>query len=145
MADTKPNIELDSFAFEIFKEAVAKSPASRGGEQQARAAYVKAEAFMAVRDKVRAGELKAVKPDGPVLADCCAPNLKRTHPFNLVSQRFGSLEKVNRIAAFLDKNPTPEGEPDELIAKVNREFPDLSWDLPAINTARTIFPAYVKS
>lgn len=145
MANEKPNPELDSFAFEIFKEVVAKSPASRGGEQQALAAYKKAEAFMAVRERVRSGDTKPAKVDGPVLADCFAPKLKKTHPHNLVSQKYGNLEKVNRIAQYLDKNPTPENEPDELIARFNREFTDLGWDLPAINTARAIFPAYCKS
>lgn len=144
MANEKQNTtELDEFAFEIFKQSVARSPVNRGGEQQARAAYIKAEAFLAVRDKARAGELKAVKSDTPVLADCFAPNLKRNHPFNLVSQKFGDLNKVNRIAKWLDVNPTPESEPEELVSRINREFPDLSWDQPAINTARAIFPEYV--
>lgn len=141
----KQNPELDDFAYGIFKEMVASSPASRGGEQQALAAYKKAEAFMAIRDRVRAGETKAVRQEGPALTDCFAPNLKRTHPHNLVSQKFGDLAKVNRISQFLDKNPTPEGDADELISKINREFPELSWDLPTINTARAILPAYCKS
>lgn len=145
MAENKTNPELDQFAFEIFKQAVASSPASRGGEQQAMAAYRKAEAFMAIRDRVRSGDTKTVKPDGPALTDCFAPNLKRSHPHNLVSQKFGDLAKVNRISQFLDKNPTPENEPDELVSKINREFPELSWDLPTINTARAILPAYCKS
>lgn len=143
MAEKQSNPELDAFAFEIFKEAVAKSPVNRGGEQHARAAYAKAEAFLAVRDRVRAGELKAVKQDGPVMADCFAPNLKRSHPFNLVSQNRGDISKVNRIAKWLDANPTPESDPEELVTRINREFTDLSWDLPTINTARAIFPEYV--
>lgn len=143
MAENKTNTELDSLAFEIFKQSVASSPGNRGGEQQALASYKKAEAFIAVRDRVRSGEAKPVKAD--VLADCSAPNLKPTHPFNLVSQRFGSLEKVNRIAQFLDKHPTPAGEPDELVGSINRAFPELSWDIPMINTARAIFPAYCKN
>jgi len=141
--EKQSNPELDDFAFEIYKQAVATSPVNRGGEQQARAAYAKAEAFIAVRDRVRAGELKAVKPDGPQLAECSAPKLRRTHPFNLVSSRFGDLKKVSLISKWLDSNPTPESEPEELVTRINREFPDLSWDLPAINTARVIFPEYV--
>lgn len=144
MANEKPNTELDEFAFEIFKQAVARSPVNRGGEQQARAAYQKAEAFLAVRERVRAGDLKAVKQEGPVLTDCWAPNLKRSHPHNLVSQKLGDLNKVNRIAKFLEQNPTPESDPDELVSRVNREFPDLGWDLPTINTARVVFPEYAK-
>lgn len=142
MAENKPNTELDQLAFEIFTQMVAKSSINRGGEQQARAAYVKAEAFLAVRDRVRAGDMKAVKPEGPVMADCFAPNLKRSHPFNLVSQKMGDLNKVNRIAKWLDSNPTPESDPEELVTRINREFPDLSWDQPTINTARVILPEY---
>jgi hypothetical protein len=140
-----PNPELDSFAFEIFKQAVASSPHSRGGEQQALAAYKKAESFIGVRDRVRAGETKPAKSDGPSLCNCSAPNLRRTHPHSLVSERFGDLNKVNRIAKWLDINPTPENEPDELVSRINLEFPELSWDLPTINTARAIFPEYAVS
>lgn len=146
MADTKTtgaNSELDEFAFEIFKQSVANSPVNRGGEQHARAAYAKAEAFLAVRERVRAGEMKPAKQDGPKLCDVSAPNLRRTHPHNLVSQRFGDLAKVNRIAKWLDQNPTPESNPDELVDRLKYEFTDLDWDLPTINVARTIFPEYV--
>lgn len=141
----KQTTELDQLAFEIFTQMVAKSPINRGGEQQAKAAYVKAEAFLSVRDRVRAGDMKPVKQEGPVLADYFCPNLKRTHPYNLVSQKMGDLNKVNRIAKFLEANPTPESDPQELVDRINREFPDLEWDMPKINTARTIFPEYSKS
>jgi hypothetical protein len=143
MPNEKQTTELDQLAFEIFSQMVAKSPANRGGEQQARAAYIKAEAFLAIRDRVRAGELKPAKQDGPVLADCYCPNMRRTHPYNLVSQKQGDLNKVNRIAQWLDKNPTPERDPEELVARINAEFLDLSWDLPTVNTARLLFPEYV--
>lgn len=139
----KQTTELDQLAFEIFTQMVAKSPINRGGEQQAKAAYVKAEAFLAIRDRVRAGDMKPVKQDG-LLADCFCPNLKRTHPYNLVSQRLGDLTKVDRIAQFLNKNPTPESDPQELVSRLNSEFA-LDWDMPTINTARVIFPEYSKS
>lgn len=143
MADKQqPNPELDAFAFEIFKQSVANSSVNRGGEQHARAAYAKAGAFLAVRDRVRAGEVKTVN-DGPKLCDVCAPNLRRSHPHNLVSQRFGDLNKVNRISKWLEQNPTPESDPEELVTRINREFTDLSWDMPTVNTARAVFPEYV--
>ena len=52
---------------------------------------------------------------------------------------------MKKINAFLDSNPTPEKEPDEMVAKLNRTFPDLEWDLPQIDRARTLFPAYCKN
>jgi hypothetical protein len=153
MAGEKPTTEskdeLHEKAFEIYSAMVAKSPTGRGGEQQARAAYRKAEAFLAVRDGMQSGTMKASKTDGPVLADCCAPNLHRTHPYNLVSQRFGDLAKVGRIKKWLDANPTPERDPEELVGRLKEQFPELVWDTPplnpgtsTINIARAIFPAY---
>jgi len=142
MAEKSTN-ELHDKAFELFREMVAKSPTGRGGEQQARAAYMKAEAFLAVREAIQSGAIKPSKSDGPALTDCCAPNLHRSHPYNLVSQRFGDLTKVNRIQQWLDKNPTPERDPEDLVSRLKDAFPELSWDTPAINTARAIFPQYV--
>lgn len=142
MANEKNSVELDQFAFEIFKQAVASSPVKRGGEQQAIASYEKAEAFLAVRDRVRSGTLKPEQPKGPRLAPFSAPNMSKTHPHNLVSERFGSLERVAKINKWLEANPTPERDPEDLVPQVNRAFGDLNWDLPALNTARVIFPAY---
>lgn len=143
MAAEKQTTELDDKAFELFREMVAKSPTGRGGEQQARAAYMKAEAFLTVREAIRSGAMKPTRQEGPALTDCCAPNLRRTHPHNLVSQRFGDLKRVSVINQWLERNPTPERDPEELVSRINSEFPDLSWDTPAINTARAIFPTYV--
>lgn len=138
-----PTTELDEKAFELFREMVAKSPTGRGGEQQARAAYMKAEAFLKVREAIQDGTIKPSKTDASVLTDCCAPNLHRSHPYNLVSRRFGDLSKVGKIQQWLDKNPTPESDPDQLVGRIKDAFPELSWDTPAINTARAIFPQYV--
>lgn len=145
MAGEKSTNELDDKAFELYREMVAKSPTGRGGEQQARAAYMKAESFLKVRDAIASGAMKPSKSEGPALADCCAPNLHRSHPYNLVSQRFGDLSKVNKIKLWLDKNPTPERDPEELVGRVKDAFPELSWDTPAINTARAIFPQFVNN
>src|SRR5205823_2384604 len=114
------------------------------GEAVALDSFRAAEAFLAVRKRVKAGELKAKEPDGPQLANVCCPNLRRTSPHNLVSQRFGDLTRVNRIKKWLDANPTPENDPDELVAKLNREFSDLGWTMPEINVARAVFGAYEK-
>ena len=132
MAD-KINVELDELAFRIYSEMVAKQPANIAAERLALASYRKAESFLSVRGRVRSGELEATEPTGPQLADCSAPNLKKTHPHNLVSQRFGDLKRVEQIKAWLDKNPTAE------------TYPELDWDVPTTNVARTIFPAYVKN
>lgn len=142
-ADPKAqDTELDDLAFKIYAERVAAHPTRRSGETEAIDSYRQAEAFIAVRRRVKAGELKTTPVTGPQLADCWCPNIPRTHPYNLVSQQQGDLSKVNRIKRFLDVNPTPENDPAPLVAKVNREFGDLNWDLPTINLARTIFPSF---
>lgn len=146
--------ELDELAFEIYSKRVAAHPVKGGGERDALDSYRKAEAFLAVRKRVRAGETKVKEPDGPELCDCCAPNLPRNHPHNLVAKVFtdrkgtkipGDLAKVNRIAAWLNKNPTPESDPEELVSRINHEFPELDWTQTEINTARAVFPAYCKN
>ncbi len=140
---TPETTELDDLAFQIYSARVAANPVRRGGEQEAIDSYRQAEAFLSTRKRVKAGELKPVVVEGPQLTDCCAPNLPhRTHPHNMVSQRFGDLARVNRIKRWLDVNPTPENDPAELVHRLNREFTDLNWDLPTINTARAIFGAY---
>ena len=147
--------DLDDLAFQIFSQSVASHAAKRGGEREAIESYRKAESFLAIRRRVKSGELKPKEPDGPQLADCCAPNLPRTHPHNLVARQFtdrktgaviaGDIARVNRIKQWLDRNPTPETNPDELVHRLGREFPDLNWTLVEINTARAIFPAYAKN
>lgn len=136
--------DLDQMAFQLFCQRVAAHPYQRGSEAAALDAYKQAEAFASVRRRVKAGELKQQADKSP-LADCYAQNLRRTHPINLVSQKYGSLERVRRIGKWLNENPTPEREPEELVTRLNQEFPDLGWDLPTINTARAVFGAYCKN
>ena len=146
MPEPKQTTELDQLAFEIFKTGVAMSP--RPAEQWAIEAYRKAETFLAIRNKIQTGTVKAAAPAGPQLADACAPNLHKYHPINLISQRFGDLKKVSRIDAFLKNNkpsPTVDDPDQELLERVKREFADCeSWDKPALATARSVFPAYTQ-
>lgn len=142
--DNKPSsTELDDLAFQLYSQRMAAQIGRRSGEPEAIESYRHAEAFVAVRQKVRSGALKVAEPEGPKLAPFRAPNLKRTHPHNLVSEVDGDLERVNRIKQWLDKNPTPERDPEDLLKRLNREF-SVDWDLPAVNVARVIFPAYCK-
>ncbi|MSR60299.1 MAG: hypothetical protein EXS05_22105 [Planctomycetaceae bacterium] len=140
MANEKLDNELEAIAFEIYKQTVSHGSAI-ANERQAIDAFAKADTFIAVRERARAGKLEIKKPVGKQLADCSAPNLPETHPHNIVSQRFGSLEKVLRIKKWLDENPPTEDQ-TYLIPKVNRAF-DLSWKVPELNLARTIFHEYV--
>ena len=140
-----PKQELSDLAFDIYARRMASGQTKRNAETEAVDSFKQAEAFLKVRASVAKGETKLKAPEGPQLADCCCPKQAKTHPHNLVSQQFGSIDRVQKINAWLKQNPTPEKEPDELVMRLNREFSDLSWDLAAVNTARTIFPAFCKS
>ena len=146
MATEEKNTELDDLAFEIFARRIATLPVHRAIERDILDSYRKAEAFLAVKAKVHAEGLKtmvaAIEPPG---SDCRAPNLRRNHPLNLVSRVDGDLNKVKQVQKFLAVNPTPAIDPQELVTRLNRSFPDLGWDLPTINVAREIFPAYCKA
>jgi hypothetical protein len=144
MAEEKPNTELEDLAFEIYSKRIAAAGNARHADAEALDCFRKAEAFLKVRASVRKGETKTVHAPS-ILADVHAPNLKRTHPHNLVSQKMGNLSKVKEINDWLNKNPTPETEPEELVSRLREAFSDLGWDLPTINTARAIFPAYCKN
>jgi hypothetical protein len=139
VADDKMT-ELDEIALQIY--AQRQSAPRISGESDALDCYRRADAFLAVRAKVRKGELKAAKPTGPQLSDCCAPNLRKNHPLNLVSQKYGDLGRVDRIAKWLDTHPTPERDPEDLVIAFNREHGGLDWALHEIATARLVFPTY---
>lgn len=148
-AAAPPNAELDELAFRIYSQKAASHSARRGGDREAIDAYKQAEAFLAVRAKVRAGEMKTVSAAEDLLADCSAPNLPETHPLNLVSRRFGDIAKVRRINDWLEKNPTPERDTEELVSRFRRAFPEVNWSAPShgealavINVARAVFPVY---
>lgn len=157
-ATPNADAELDDLAFKIFSQAVATAPGRRGGEREALESYRLAEAFLAVRRKVKSGEAKPKPKDGPELASCSAPNLPRYHPHNLVARQVtlrvkgaptgtyqGDLAKVQKINEWLDRNPTPEQSPEELVPRLANAFPELAWDLETINLARAIFPAYCRN
>ena len=146
--------ELERMAFELFKGRA--SITRRGSEMDARLAFKQAEAFLDVQERIRAGELTVAEPEGPQLANCCCPNLPRSHPHNLVARLHtdrqgvetpGDLAKVNRIKKWLDKNPTPEDEDEQraFLNRFKREFSDLGWDVAQVGVARAVFPGYVKN
>jgi hypothetical protein len=126
--------ELQAYAFELFAERSSRGVAQVQAEQLAVQCFQSARTFMDVAARVKSqGGVMLAAPEGKQLADACAPNLKQTHPLNLVSQRFGNLEKVRQINAKLEADPKIE------------ELPDLDWGKSEVNTARTLFPAYANN
>jgi hypothetical protein len=147
----QPQSELDSLAFEIFSKRVAmgQGAGKQGGERIAERSFREAETFLAVRARVHAGDidLKPASAKGAIMADCCAPNLPRTHPHNLVSARLGDLTKVKRILSWLRANPLSDRDnpaaDQERCESLNRSFPELNWNTVSMHVAEAIFPAYV--
>jgi hypothetical protein len=133
--------ELDELAFRLYAERIAKMPAQINGEESSRWAYVKAQDFLSIRDRVRGGEEPKLATSR--LSDASAPNLKKTHPHNLVSRRFakehGGEEKVlamlKEIHNWLLNHPRSDESP---VA-----FDKFDWDVPTTNLARVLFPDYV--
>lgn len=122
---------LNKLAFSLFTQRSVQ--AGRAPEATALQCFKDAAAFLAVSDKVVAGELTTAKPATSRLSDACAPNLKPTHPLNLISQRFGNektLAKAKEINEKLKADPAME------------TFSEFDWDIPTVNTARAILPAY---
>src|SRR5688572_8723434 len=127
----EPNKELDNLAFEIF----SKQPLKGAAERDARDSYRRAEAFLAVQQQAQSGKLKPKEATTATeLVDICCPNLPATSPFNLVAkvhtdrkgtQTRGDLAKVNQIANWLYKNPTPDDDAQELVDRLNHQFPKL--------------------
>lgn len=138
---------LDDLAFKIYTQAVAARPLKGSGEREAMDAYRKAEAFLAVQKRVASGQLKAARSPADQLAECSAPNLDRKrHPLNIVSKRFGNAETLRtaaKIHEWLKANPVETSDPKVLVEAFNEEFVGFNWDLPTINVARAVFPAYV--
>ena len=129
MAEVKADVTR--VALQLFAERSARAP-GRAVEQVAIQCFRDAEAFAKVQADYAANGLGADPAESP-LADCFAPNLKRTHPHNLVSREWGDLNRVRQIGKLLTEKPNLE------------TYEELDWDVPTTRLARTIFPHYALS
>lgn len=144
--------EIEELSFRLYAERIAKMPAQVGGEAAASWAFVKAQDFIDVRDRVRSGEKPSINESK--LADVCAPNLRPTHPHNLVSRSFADanggepkvLNRIKQICDWLDKNPRSDEQPVAL-TQLDRLDPStrFDWDVPTTNIARVLLPHYATS
>jgi hypothetical protein len=135
--------ELDELSFRLYAERISKMPAQINGEASSLWAYIKAKDFLAVRDRIRGGEEPRLAESK--LADASAPNLKKTHPHNLVSQRFSAenggeakvLAMIREIHNWLLNHPRSDDSP---VA-----YDKFDWDVPTTNLARVLLPSYVSN
>lgn len=119
---------LQEVAFDLFKN-------SRQGvgspEQHAIKCFRDGAAFLAAADKIKSGEINIVAIDNNPLDEAYAPNLKKTHPINLMSRQWGNIKKVREFYELV-KSPNVTA------------IEELNWGLPECNTARALFPAVLE-
>lgn len=124
------NDKVARMAFELFTARRAANSRTMP-EFIAVESFRDAEAFVSVSARRANGESVEKMGKQSPLDDCSAPNLKKTHPLNMVSQRFGNpdLKQVRTIAAVLKADPTLD------------TYGDLEWSAAEVSVARQVFPA----
>ncbi len=126
---TTDELDLSAVALELFKSRSLQSGANP--QQLAIICFRDATVFLAAAQEVLAGGMDLFAEDTNPLDEAFAPNLKRTHPINLMSRAWGDLRKVQAALADLDANPTVDF------------YEPYSWGKPEVNQARALFPAVV--
>lgn len=126
---TNEKMNLASVALELFKGRSLHHGVTP--RQLAIGCFRDAAAFLAAADEALAGKIDWSAEDTNPLDSAFAPNLKKTHPINLMSRAWGDLKKVRATLAELDANPAAES------------YDPFSWGKPEVNQARALFPAVV--
>ncbi|HEY0984650.1 hypothetical protein [Schlesneria sp. T3-172] len=115
-------------ALELFK---ARSVSGGGSPRQlAISCFRDAMVFLEAAYEIQSGRADLSADESP-LDPAFAPNLKRTHPINLMSRVWGDLRKVQEALADLDANPGAD------------YYEPYSWSKPEVNQARALFPTVV--
>lgn len=119
--------ELKMVALELFKSSRVNGLDS---QRIALRCFKDAASFLEVAEDVLTGGVNLHEVDSNPLDEAFAPNLKKTHPINLMSREWGNLDKV-RSALEMVRNPEIES------------FEDYNWGKPECNQARALFPAVI--
>ena len=122
-------LNLSAVALELFKSRSVH--ASINPRQLAIACFRDADVFISATQEILDGGVDLYADETNPLDEAFAPNLKRTHPINLMSRAWGDLRKVQAALADLDANPVAES------------YEPYSWGKPEVNQARALFPAVV--
>lgn len=118
---------LTNVALELFKGRSVQSGIS--SHQLAMNCFRDANIFLNAAAQVQAGNLDFLEAETNPLDVAFAPNLKRTHPINLMSRAWGDLAAVQKAFNDLDANPKAES------------YEPHGWGKPEVNQARVLFPA----
>ena len=123
-------LSLTTVALELFKTR-SMQPGTTPN-QLAIHCFRDAKAFLAITEQLVAGEIDLNVEDSNPLDSAFAPNLKRTHPINLMSRSWGDIKKVEAALAELEANPAAD------------VYEPYGWGKPEVNQARVLFPTVVQ-
>jgi hypothetical protein len=126
---SQTGLDVTAVALELFKER-----SSQGGispRQLAIECFRDATIFTDVAEDVATSGIDLITEDSNPLDVAFAPNLKKTHPINLMSRTWGDVNRVEQALADLDANPGAE------------QYEPYGWGKPEVNQARALFPAVV--
>lgn len=130
-------------AREMFTATVAHHGNAIQSRVLAKMCFANADAFAEIEAQYLAGELEEVEDFNP-LDDAFAPNLKKNHPCNMVSRRFGSMDLVKKhllgIRA-LDRTAAKEVAQGSHAAIV---YEDAGWTFGEVNQAEALFPSLIE-
>ena len=123
------NPKLSDVALDLFK--VRSTQSGVNTHQLAITCFRDAKIFLDAAQQVHSGHLEIEDDDANPLDIAFAPNLKRTHPINLMSRAWGDLQAVQKALVYLDANPKADF------------YEPHNWGKPEVNQARALFPAVV--
>ena len=127
---TKQNNKLYSVALTLFSNRSMHS--GFNPQQLALACFRDAKIFVSTAQQIQENRVNPSADDENPLDAACAPNLKRTHPINLMSRAWGDLKRVQDALSDLEANPSAE------------YYEAYGWGKPEVNQARALFPAVVQ-
>jgi hypothetical protein len=126
---TNATPNLVTVALELFKGRSQQPGISP--RQLAMTSFRDARIFLDAAEEALDQKLDDLSDDANPLDIAYAPNLKRTHPINLMSRAWGNLDSVKSVLAYLDAHPKADS------------YEPHSWGKPEVNQARALFPAVV--
>lgn len=121
-------LQLQEIALTFAAERSTQHGLTRG---MAISCFRDAKTFMEVANEALSGKLDS-KEGLTALDAAFAPNLKRSHPINLMSSEWGDLEKVKKVLDDLNQNVAAD------------RYEPLEWGKQEVNQARALFPAVIE-
>jgi len=119
---------LEKTAFQLFQNARQNNNSPK---QVAIRCFRDAAAFLETADQIMNGSIDIVAIDNNPLDEAYAPNLKKTHPCNMISRELGSVKLVQETYEMI-KSPGVQS------------YEKYDWNLDECNKARALFPAVLE-